>query len=169
MMRVNQQLKLDKNVYNESILYSSEKFPIIEKLYINIFSIYINNNVIKGNWNLEIDIDPKFNKRENVEYYAENTEHLIDSKFTMSETALIANLEIDALYDDKSFSENRFMIEDSTGQKYISSLSGRKNLENSSIYYFKFDIGKYNENIDTLTFKLKVNENVTVETKLNKE
>lgn len=169
MLRLNQLIPVKENVYGESILYGSDKFPIIEKLYIHISKICVNGEKVIGNWNLEVDIDPKFNKREVVEYKAENEEHIIDSNFKMTETSLKVNLEVDEPYTDKAFGENRFMIEDSKGKKYICSRLGRKNSENSSMFYFEFDIGKYNENIDELLFKVKVNDNTTIETKLNKQ
>lgn len=168
MRKFNKRIDVKENIYGESILYSSKMFPIIEKLYIHIFKISINGHEIEGNWNLEVDIDPKLNKREIIKYEPENNEHVINSNITMSETSLKAYFEIDELYNDKVFGENKFMLEDINGKKYICPILGRRNLENSSIYYFEFDIGKYNENIDVLFFNLKLDEDKTIEVKLNK-
>ena len=103
------------NIGIESILYASEKYPIIEKMYIHISKININNEQITGNWNLEVDIDSQFNKREVIEYEIDNLKHVLDYRIIMSETSLRIYIKFDDLCDDGIFGRDRIILEDSNG------------------------------------------------------
>lgn len=155
------------NIGIESILYTSEKYPIIEKMYIHISKININNKQITGNWNLEVDIDSQFNQREVIEYEIDNLEHILDYRITMSETSLKIYIKFDDVCDDGIFGRDRIILEDSNGGRCICHNSSVQRLQNSSICYLDFDIGKYNKNTEEMFLKIIVNDNIIVQTKLN--
>lgn len=155
-----------ENIGVESILYTSEKYPIIEKMYIHISKININSEQITGNWNLEVDIDSQFNKREVIEYKLDNTENVLDYKITMSETSLRIYIKMDDVCDNGIFGRDRIVLEDSNGKKCRCHNYSVQKLENASICYLDFDLGKYNENIEEMFLKIIVNGNTRVQTKL---
>lgn len=162
------EMEIKENTGLESIVYSSEKYPIIEKIYIHISKISINNQEVTGNWNLEVNIDSQFNKRENIEYKIDNTEHILDYKIIMSETALRIYIEIDDVCDGGIFEKDRIILEDSKGERCKCHTYSVERLENSSICHLDFDIGKNSENIEEMFLNIKANDNTNIQTKLSR-
>ncbi len=166
----NKMLKVDENIYNTSILYGANKFYNIKHLYINIKSIKINyQDVIVGNWNLDIEIDGKFNERDNAYYEIEPNKHILENEISLTETSLKIKIKVDENFDDKIVLYNKPILENELKDTYICSSWYNKNIENCSMHEFEFDISKYNENIDILYLKFKINENTELNVQLNKK
>ena len=161
---------VDKNIYNTSILYGANKFPQIKFLYIDIKSIRINyQDIVEGNWIFNIKIDDKFNERNNINYEIENNEHILESKISLSETILKIKLKVDENFDSDITFYNKPTLENESKDTYTCNSWYNKNLENYSIHEFEFDISKFNENIDSLYLKFKVNKKTELNIKLNIE
>jgi len=72
---------------HKSILYSSNEFPKCEKLFIEVNKIRLNSQeIVEGNWKIELNIADKFNEREKIIYEPSYNEHIIQSEIYLTET-----------------------------------------------------------------------------------
>jgi hypothetical protein len=162
-------IRLENNIIKESILYSSNEFPKCKKLFIEVDKIRLNNqDIVEGNWKIEVNLDDKFNEREKIIYEPSYNEHIINSEIYLTETTLKVSLELDELYDDFIISNPPF-LENNLKKQYSSQLYNRENLEKTSIFNFEFEISKYDENIDTFYLTIPINEEVIIRIELNKK
>lgn len=163
-------IRLENNIIKESILYSSNEFPKCENLFIEINKIRLNNeNIIEGNWKIEVNLDDKFNEREKIIYEPSYNEHIIQSEIYLTETTLKVSLELDALYDDNFIISNPPFLENNLKKQYSSQFYNRENLEKMSIFNFEFEISKYDENIDTFYLTIPISEELIIRLELNKK
>lgn len=162
---------IDDNHYVESILYGADEFPEIKILSFKIKSLRLNEGeIIYGEWNLSVEIDEKFNKRDVIEYEA-NNEHVIDSKITLSETTLNVYIELDEKYEfeDKDINKIKPRIEMENGKQYFLNNMTFNNLENGSKYNINFYFSKYYENIEKLYFIINLSNEKEIKVELNKK
>lgn len=168
--------KLEEKIFRSSVLYKSNNFPKSKSLLITINRIKINNtDIIEGNWNLQIDLDNKFNQREKNIYQIVNPEHILRSEITLSETTLKVYLQI-----DEKHGNNKFLFENPATLKNESSQltlypnetwnnANDPNFENKSECHLEFNLSKYNANIEQLYLEIPVNENLILNLKLKQE
>lgn len=168
--------KADEGIFRSSILYKSNNFPKSEKLLITINRIKINNtDIIEGNWNLQVDLDSKFNLREKKKYKIINSEHILKSEITLSETTLKVYLQIDEEHGEHKFLfENPANLKDADNQFNLFPSEtwnnvDDPNLKNKSECQLEFDLSKYNDNIKRLYLEIPVNENLILNLKLEQE
>lgn len=170
MKKTNSAIQLQENIFNESILYFADNFPSIEKLFINVKSVKINNlKIIDGNWELELTLDDKFAQRENVVYEVDKNEQVKSCEITLSETTLKIFLELYEKCDNVVISQNKPQLQNEFAQSYNCKSWNNRNLENSSEYFLEFDVSKYDKNIEILYLKLKIDENQTIDLQLNQK
>ena len=116
----------------------ASNFPKSKKLFINLTQILYNNNIIKGNWQIEYDVPEKFYKREEIIYYVKKCssdkiqiEHVIVSE-TSTKLQLIAEEKNEILYsyltDDEETRERKIdeEIERQKNMTYEEFMESRK-------------------------------------------
>lgn len=165
----NKIIRVKDNIYNTSILYGSNKFPNMESLFIDVRSLRVNyDEIINGNWSFCIKLDNKFNQRENIIYESEYSEYITNNNIYLSETVLKIELEINKILDDNLVFSNKPILTDVLGNTYNCIAIDTMKKDNETIYNLEFDISKYNENINCLYLKLKIDKNEEITLKLNK-
>lgn len=163
-------IKLENNIIKESILYSSNEFPKCEKLFIEINKIRLNNeNIIEGNWKIEVNLDDKFNEREKIIYEPSYNEHIINSEIYLTETTLKISLELDVLYDEDFTFYNSPVLENEFNREFISNYKSGIHDEHTSKFTFEFNVSKYDKNIDLLYLIIPMKEDTTIRLELNKK
>lgn len=163
-------IRLENNIIKESILYSSNEFPKCENLFIEINKIRLNNeNIIEGNWKIEVNLDDKFNEREKIIYEPSYNEHIINSEIYLTETTLKISLEIDVLYDDNFIFNNDIILENEFNRNFISNYGNRTQDEYTSKFTFEFNVSKYDPNIDILYLIIPMKEDITMKLQLNRK
>ncbi len=169
-------VKVAEGLFRNSVLYKSDYFPKSEKLLITINRIKINNEkFIEGNWNLQVTLDHKFNQREKKVYKIINTEHILKSEITLSETTLKVYLQMDAKHGGSKFlfenpanlkdADNRFVLLPTGTWNDIED----PNFENKSECYLEFELSKYSKNIERLYLKVPVNEKLILNLELEED
>lgn len=170
MSRTNKPIKLENNIINESILYFSNEFPKCEKLFIEINSVRLNyQDIVEGNWKIEVNVADKFNEREKIIYEPSYNEHIIQSEIYLTETTLKVSLEIDVLYEEDFVFYKYVTLENKFNKEFNNSIGNCEKLEKSSKFNIEFDVSKYDENIDTLYLTIPIDENVVIKLQLNKK
>lgn len=170
MTKPNNTIQLQENMFNELILYFADNFPDIEKLFINVKSVKINDSkMIDGNWELELTLEDKFTQRENIIYEIEKNEQIKSCEITLSETTLKIFLEIYEKCDNIVILQNKPQLQNEFGQSYNCKTWNNRNLENGSEYFLEFDVSQYDKNIEILYLKLKIAENQTIDIQLNQK
>lgn len=165
-----------EGLFRNSVLYKSDDFPNSKNLLIIINRIKINNkDFIEGNWSLQVALDHKFSQRQKDVYKIINTEHILKSEITLSETTLKVYLLI-----DKKHGNSKFLFENPANLKDVYNEfallptgtwndTEDPNFENKSECYLEFDLSKYNKNIERLYLKVPVNENLILNLELKQE
>lgn len=162
-------IRLENNIIKESILYSSNEFPKCENLFIEINKIRLNNeNIIEGNWKIEVNLDDKFNEREKIIYEPSYNEHIIQSEIYLTETTLKVSLELDVLYEEEFLLYNPISLKDKFDKTFETGRDSSIKLEKTSKFNFEFNVSKYDENIDTLYLTIPINDDMIIELQLNK-
>ena len=163
-------VRLENNIIRESILYSSNEFPKCEKLFIEVNKIRLNSQeIIEGNWKIELNIADKFNEREKIIYEPSYNEHIIQSEIYLTETTLKVSLELDVLYDDDFLLYNPVSLKDKFDKIYKTGGASSIKLEKTSRFNFEFNVSKYDENIDILYLAIPINDDTTIVLQLNKK
>ena len=163
-------VRLENNIIRESILYSSNEFPKCEKLFIEVNKIRLNSQeIIEGNWKIELNIADKFNEREKIIYEPSYNEHIIQSEIYLTETTLKVSLELDVLYDDDFLLYNPVSLKDKFDKIYKTGGDSSIKLEKTSRFNFEFNVSKYDENIDILYLAIPINDDTTIVLQLNKK
>ncbi len=99
----------------------------------------------------------------------ENNEHILESEIFLSETILKIKLKVDENFDSNITFYNKPTLENELKDTYTCNSWYNKNIENYSIHELEFDISKFNENIDCLYLKFKINKKTELNVKLNIE
>lgn len=169
-------VKVAEGLFRNSVLYKSDHFPKSENLLITINRIKINNEkFIEGNWKLQVALDHKFNQREKNVYKIINTEHILKSEITLSETTLKVYLQVDEKHGDSKFLfENPANLKDADNQFVLLPTgtwndTNNPNFENKSECYLEFELSKYSKNIERLYLKVPVNENLILNLELEED
>ncbi len=163
-------VRLENNIIRESILYSSNEFPKCEKLFIEVNKIRLNSQeIVEGNWKIELNIADKFNEREKIIYELSYNEHIIQSEIYLTETTLKVSLELDVLYDDDFIFNNDITLKNEYNKKFISNYGNRAQNKYTSKFNFEFNVSKYDENIDTLYLTIPMKKDLIIKLQLNKK
>lgn len=163
-------IRLENNIIKESILYSSNEFPKCEKLFIEVNKIRLNSQeIVEGNWKIELNIADKFNEREKIIYEPSYNEHIIQSEIYLTETTLKVSLELDVLYDDDFTFYNSAILNDEFNREFTSTYKTGTQNEHTSKLIFEFNVSKYDENIDTLYLTIPMKEDITIKLQLNEK
>ena len=173
VIKDNEIIKIDDNLYRGSILYSAEKIGIINKLIIEIKSIKISCNnkdeLKNGKWIIDIEINDLLNNRNNVYYRMTNNDYIKNSVIKLTETSLKIDLNFNLNIDKKRIKEiNGVILKDYyNNQYYYKSLILENNREYSNLK-LEYDISKYDKNIEKLQLYIQINENEIIKLELKR-
>ena len=171
---VNEPQFLDNSTVRESLLVSSENFPISQVLYIEItsMSLKMNNNIeyVYGNWSFSINVDNKLVTRNSNKYSCSNSSYVDNITTYLNETTLSVELQLNTLFDETTlYTRNAITLKDENNNTYrpTKMLSKNNVSSNSSNITLIFPISIY-DNINRLYLHINLDSNKQLDLELTK-
>lgn len=147
--------KFNSQLRNSILFSTTNKFPNIDNINIQINSITINSNYtnqyyeIQGNWNLSQNITEKLNERSKIAYFMEDNVYAKNAEVILTDTIIRFDIEFNLRFD---YSEMLGIYLYNDNNKF-SWIDKKFSVEKSKLIV-SFDVSKYNDNIDELIMKI---------------
>lgn len=160
--RTEEQILDSNKMYRESILYTIDNFPKLEKLIFEITSITLNRkDVINGNWLFEVYLQQDMLDNKNDTYIVSYNEYVKEITTDLSETSFKIEITLNTAYDDEFLKEpNNIILTNKMDEEYKIKYINFKNMNDDNSNYgqisLEFDVSKYFDNIDDLYLNFRI-------------
>lgn len=150
----------NNSFYRNSILFSTiNDFSKIQKIILKISSVHIKiddskNKYVNGDWNLEYDIEKRFNNRIINSYSLDHNNYIKNYIVNLTDTSIIFRITFN---NELEFNDITHAV---LYNKYNKFRIINYHLFNNNLSVeISFDIGKYNKNIDNLILEVPLHNN----------
>lgn len=157
-------IKLSDNEFTTSTLIGLKEHDELNKLFCKITKLRINyedntNEIIEGNWNLEISINESMKKSSSIKYSTnEKIDYLESCYATLNPSGMIIELKLHSSINTENFIEYWNKLTSNSNELYvvinnkkIARTSFNLDIENNLITLNYSDIGLFTDEIQTIT------------------
>lgn len=165
----------DKHFYESFLITSNDILPSSKKIIIEIKSFVLTNDesklkeTVEGNWKLSNILNNNIINHSPETYLVSESEYISNISTTLNETSLLINIELNTKFDKIILSDISSTVLKSNMATEYKCIMKECYIENNINYVnLKFDISKYNENIDKLNLYVKLDKDKFIDVDLYK-
>ena len=169
MMKDNDIKMIDINMFEESILYTSNQFPKFKEIVIEISKIKVTTEngefINEGNWDINIKLNEEFTIENDKYYSIAPNKYLKNAVAELTETSLKINLTFNDIIDKNIIKEvESIVLKDIVEKEYRYKRFSCKD----KTVYLEYDLSKYEKNIERLELNIKINKDNIIKINLYK-
>lgn len=173
--RSNDVISDNKHFYESFLITADENMPNSKKIIIEIKSFTLTNSnsnlkeVVEGNWEFSHVLSENIINYTSETYSVSNSEYISNISTILTETSLAINIELNTSLNEFILSDiDSTILKNSTGKEFICRTKESYIKNDIGYINLKFDISKYNENIDKLNLYIKLDKDKFIDVDLYK-